>query len=125
MAALLYLYIINFDPMIKQLLISLAALLAISCSGNQQNAKNVTLCGSSMKKTIESDFSPAQFDSICIADTLPSNLSDWKSNPFRDFETNENETEYLFIKSLGNNEKMYRVEKKADGTIKLTKREVK
>lgn len=57
--------------------------------------------GASMRILYDREFTYAQFDSICVADTIPMNLELWKAYSQRDFETNNVITEYLYIKRLG------------------------
>lgn len=70
----------------------------------------------------ENVYTQCQFDSICNVDTLDNNLGTWIMLPLRDYETKENVTQYMFIRSLGENECIYRVQKINDNTYKITKR---
>ena len=100
------------------------ALLAflVACGSQKQVSKETY--GMSMKNAFENVFSKAQFDSICFADSLPTDLRKWQRTQFRDFETREGETMYLFIKRLGKGEQIYRLEERGD-SFKITKREIK
>ena len=105
----------------KLLFVAIFAILA-ACSA-QKRTSDVTY-GLSMKNAFERVFSRSQFDSICVADSLPSDLRKWRRTQIRDFETREGETMYLFIKRLGNGEQIYRLEE-VGGGFKITKREIK
>lgn len=100
-----------------------AILAFLAACGSQKQVTKVTY-GMSMKNAFENVFSKAQFDSICFADSLPTDLKKWQKTQFRDFETSEGETMYLFIKRLGNGEQIYRLEERGD-SFKITKREIK
>jgi len=100
------------------------AILAFLAACGSQKQVTETTYGMSMKNAFENVFSKAQFDSICFADSLPADLKKWQRTQFRDFETREGETMYLFIKRLGNGEQIYRLEERGD-SFKITKREIK
>ena len=78
--------------------------------------------GLSMRILYDREFTYAQFDSICVADTIPINLDLWKAYSTRDYETNDIITEYLYIKRLGNNEEMFRLMIKDEDTYNIYKR---
>ena len=63
-----------------------------------------------------------QFDSICVADTLDKDLENWHMLPLRDYESKDNVSQYIYIKSLGENESIYRLQIINDSTYKITKR---
>lgn len=75
-----------------------------------------------MVNEYEGYYTQCQLDSICVADTLELNLDNWIVIGLRDDDTKENVTQYLFIKSLGEKENIYRVQKIDDDTYKITKR---
>ena len=78
--------------------------------------------GLSMRILYNREFTYTQFDSICVADTIPANLSLWKAYSSRDYETNNIITEYLYIKRLGANEEMFRLIMVNDSTYNIYKR---
>ena len=78
--------------------------------------------GLSMRILYNREFTYTQFDSICVADTIPANLSLWKAYSSRDYETNSIITEYLYIKRLGANEEMFRLIMVNDSTYNIYKR---
>ena len=78
--------------------------------------------GLSMRILYDREFTHAQFDSICVADTIPANLDLWKAYFTRDFETNDVITEYLYIKRLGLNEELFRLMIKDEDTYNIYKR---
>lgn len=75
-----------------------------------------------MYNAFEKEFTYVQFDSICIADTIDKDLKNWYSLSSLDGETNTPFTEYLYIKSLGNNECTYRLYVTDNNTYKILKR---
>lgn len=78
--------------------------------------------GSVMKHTMKGKYSMAQFDSMCIADTLPQSLSDWKFLGLRDYESYKRTSLFLYMKTNGKHEVMYKVEETLDDSVKITKR---
>jgi len=78
--------------------------------------------GANMYNVYEKEFTKEQFDSICKADLLINNLSKWHQLSMRDGETNQIVVEYMFIKSLGSYECIYRLVKTNDNIYKITKR---
>lgn len=70
----------------------------------------------------EGYYSQYQLDSICVVDTLEIDLNKWLYIPLRDDETKENVSLYLYIKSLGEHESIYRVQKINNDLYKITKR---
>lgn len=78
--------------------------------------------GYSMYNAFEREFTVLQFDSICKADKLINDLSKWHNLSVQDEDTKESFVEYLYIKSLGNNECIYRLVKVNNNVYKITKR---
>ena len=78
--------------------------------------------GTSMRILYDRNFSYAQFDSICVADTIPLDLRLWKAYSARDYETNAIINEYMYIKRLGNNEELFRLMMVNDTTYNIYKR---
>ena len=75
-----------------------------------------------MMNAYEGIFTSTELDSICKADTLNPDLNTWIILPMKDYDTNENISQYIFIKSLGEHEAIYRVQKLGTGQYKITKR---
>lgn len=75
-----------------------------------------------MFNVFEGYYSKCQLDSICIADTLDMDLNNWIVVPLKDYETKKNVSQYVYIKSLGKHETIYRVYKIDDNSYKITKR---
>ena len=65
----------------------------------------------SMQILFEKNFTMYQFDSLCVADTLPINFEKkWiKNQSLYDYETNKPIEQYYYIKRLGQNESFYRL----------------
>jgi hypothetical protein len=91
------------------------------------------LCGCGVKKKtmettptrmlilIDTTFTKAQLDSLCISDTLSMDLQNWNNVVFVDYETNQAIYEYLYIKNINEDVMMYRVIKEGD-EYKIIKR---
>lgn len=97
------------------------ALVIVACGTNKVSSENYA-GGKVMKNAFEAVFTSSQFDSICIADTLPSRFAFWHKMNYKDFETNQIKTQYLFIKRLGKQESIYRLEPIDGLHCKITKR---
>ena len=78
--------------------------------------------GASMRILYNRDFTRHQFDSICEADTIPSDLKLWKRYSTKDFETDSVIVEHLYIKRLGVNEEIFRLMVKGDDRYNIYKR---
>lgn len=103
----------------KILLLFLTSLVILSCKPSLQMTDGQY--GAKMKNLYEAIYTPSQLDSICVADKLPRDLMEWKTSTFNDFEDGSTITEYLFIKSLGPNQVIYRVEQRGEN-YKISKR---
>lgn len=77
--------------------------------------------GDTMKLDMNGKYSMTQFDSMCIADTLPRDLDNWVSLGLKDFESKEDAT--LF--SANKKNAVYKVEKIKGDSVKIIKRIVK
>ena len=77
--------------------------------------------GSAMINSFEKTFSIEQFDSIAISDTIPNNLDKWQVIPLKDFEGDPFNL-YLYVKKLGEEEIIYRLEKIGEDSVHITKR---
>lgn len=78
--------------------------------------------GTSMRILYDREFTYRQFDSICVADTIPINLDLWKKLTSVDYETNKAIDEYLYIKRLGVNEELFRLMIIDEDTYNIYKR---
>ncbi len=87
----------------------------------QKQTTDMVLAGS-MKIVYERDFNPYQFDSLCVADTIPQLLTKWRKSNIYDYETQKSIDEYLYIKRLGTNESIYRLILKDEETYNVRKR---
>ena len=105
----------------KILWLIMFALIIASCGTNKVSTEKYA-GGKVMKNAFEAVFTNLQFDSICNADTLPSKLESWRKMNYKDFETKQIKTQYLFIKRLGKQESIYRLEPTDDSNYKITKR---
>ena len=99
-------------------------IIAFACSTSKELVKpeDSEMTFGVMMNAFEDYYTLSQFDSICIADNLNPNLQDWGKLKLTDYETKEKFIQYLFIKSLGNNEQIYRVQFVNDSIVKVTKR---
>lgn len=70
-------------------------------------------------------YNARQVDSMCVADGISSNLEDWMSMYYVDYETNEQINRYTFIKSMSESEEMVYILTPRDTLYKVTKRYVK
>lgn len=106
----------------KKLLFIFISFLIISCTPkyilNEMDGK-----GDLMLRPMNGNYSIEQFDSMCVADTLPRSLDGWKFMGFKDYETNEKVYLYFYIKENGKNEVVYKLEKINNiDSIKIIKR---
>lgn len=108
----------------KTFLLSLLLITSVSGCGLlcKQKQKDPETYGTSMRILYDKDFTYKQFDSICVADTIPNNLELWKPYSQFDYETNKAITEYLYIKRLGVNEEIYRLMVIDEDTYNIYKR---
>lgn len=106
----------------KRLLILFITIFLIGCA--PKFIINTDSYGTSMVNSYEKVFSNAQFDSIAIADTIPNDLSKWIQLPLNEYEEGWF-YQYLYIKKLGQNEQIYRLEKIGEDSVFITKRIIK
>jgi len=78
-----------------------------------------------MMNTFEREFTKVQFDSICKADKISNDFSKWHMFISKDAETGQPFKEYMYIKSIGKDEAIYRVIQTGPITYKITKRIIK
>lgn len=105
-------------------LILLLGLLLFSCGPGKKVVDINPQYSYAMQILFEKDFSLAQFDSLCLVDTIPSILKKWKTATFSDYETGKPMVEYYFIKRLGHNESFYRLIPQNDTIYNIYKRVV-
>jgi hypothetical protein len=103
----------------KKLFILLFGLMILSC--NPKVIDNIDK-GDRMLNTMNGKYSIAQFDSMCVADTLPRSLSEWKRLGVKDYESHQRTYLYLYMKINGRNESVYKVEDTSDDSVKIIKR---
>lgn len=96
---------------IQKIFYLLLTAIILSCSSGK-SISDGDVYSPIMKNAFEGIFTALQFDSICHADSLPTNVEKWQQMPIQDFETGDKKIEYLFIKSMGKNEQIYRLEKR-------------
>lgn len=75
-----------------------------------------------MVNAFEGYYTEYQLDSICRVDSISRDFNSWIFLPLRDDETQQDVSQYMYIKSLGEYECIYRVQIMGDGTYKITKR---
>lgn len=63
-------------------------------------------------------YSMKQFDSMCVADTLPKDLSKWIKFGAKDYETSER----ILFYSVYKKNCVYKVEDTKDDSVRITKR---
>ena len=104
----------------KKIFYPILFLAILSCTPKVTVNDNI-FNGTSMLRTMNGKYSMQQFDSMCIADTLPRDLSKWIKFNNRDYETSE---EILFYSAYKKN-CVYKVEDTKDDSVKITKRVTK
>lgn len=104
----------------KKLLYLVFFVFLISCAPKIVVNDNI-FEGESMFNSMKGVYSKAQFDSMCIADTLPINLLEWEMMWLKEYETGSE----VMLYSIYKKNVVYRVEKTANDSIKITKRQVK
>lgn len=97
-------------------------LIFMACSSTKTPITPMVEYDNHMFNSFEGYYTQCQLDSICVADTLEYDLNKWIFIPLRDTETKENVSQYMFIKSLGEHESIYRVQKIDKDLYKITKR---
>ena len=78
--------------------------------------------GNSMVIGFNGKISMSQFDSMCVADTLPKSLTDWKYLGLQDYESNQRVSLFMYMKRNNKEEIMYRAEDTMDDSVKIIKR---
>jgi hypothetical protein len=78
--------------------------------------------GNTMLLNFNGKLSMEQFDSMCVADTLPKSLMDWKFLGLKDYESNQRVSLFMYMKRNNKEEIMYRAENTMDDSVKIIKR---
>lgn len=104
--------------MMKKGLIILLSVLVLSCG--VKNTEFLTY-GGKMETAYEQLLTANELDSVLVKECVPTDMGKWKASVYKDFEDGSDMTEYLYIKSLGKNETIYRAERRGD-KFKLSKR---
>lgn len=112
-----------FMKKLRNIIVACIFGLLVSCGTYYTPAKpDVEIQYGKMLNAYEGYYTIEQFDSICNVDGLNPRLEDWIIIPLKDGESKENITQYLYIKSLGENEAIYRVQDLGGNILKITKR---
>ena len=88
----------------------------ITTCGGEENIGNV------MINTDNKKYSMQQFDSMCVADKLPRNLTDWKFLGLKEYESNDRVSLFMYMKRGNLTETVYRVEDTMDDSVTIIKR---
>ena len=83
------------------------ALLCLSCGVSKKTIE--TTPTQRMLALIDAEFTKYQFDSLCVADSLPNDLKKWLYWEFIDYEDNKTIKEFIYIKKVNEDDIMYRV----------------
>lgn len=67
--------------------------------------------GETMRNEYELNYTEQQFDSVCVVDSLPNDLSLWLSVPMRDYEEKNPILKYMYIKRMDSLEVIYIIKK--------------
>lgn len=79
--------------------------------------------GDLMFRPMNGKYSNEQFDSMCVADTLPRSLNGWNFMGLKDYETNDKVYLYFYMKENGKDEVVYKIEKiNNKDSVKIIKR---
>lgn len=93
----------------KQLIISFIIMIFLTLSCSTVKKATTTENPTSMRILLDTTFTKFQFDSLCVADTINPNYKEWLMMSFIDYETNKTINEYTYIKTLNEDEIMYRL----------------
>jgi hypothetical protein len=105
----------------KKLFYLFISLLILACTPKSIVDGNKDM-GNTMLLNFSGKISMAQFDSMCVADTLPKNLMDWKFLGLKDYESNQRVSLFMYMKRNNKEEIMYRAEDTMDDSVKIIKR---
>lgn len=110
----------------KRVLLAIMAIaLLLSCSTRMVEKPyygSSAYCEYYMYNAFNISATQAQFDSICVADTIPNNLNEWSRMSYTDFETKERIVKYFIVRQKDNGceysyilvpkDKMYKIVKR-------------
>ena len=105
----------------KKLFYLFVSLLILACTPKSIVDGNENM-GNTMLLDFNGKISMAQFDSMCVADTLPKSLTDWKYLGLQDYESNQRVSLFMYMKRNNKEEIMYRAEDTMDDSVKIIKR---
>jgi len=103
----------------KRLVYLFITFLILSC--NPKISNDNIFYGSVMFNAMNGKYSMAQFDSMCVADTLPRNMMDWEFLGLVDYESRQRVSLFSYYKK----NVVYRIEDTLDDSVKIIKRQVK
>ena len=105
----------------KKLFYLFVSLLILACTP-KSIADGTENMGNTMLLNFNGKLSMEQFDSMCVADTLPKSLADWKFLGLKDYESNQRVSLFMYMKRNNKEEIMYRAEDTMDDSVKIIKR---
>ena len=105
----------------KKIFLFLFSLAILACSPKITTYGGENRYGNGMVKDMDKKISMAQFDSMCVADTLPRNLGYWHFLELKSYEDNQRVALFMLIKKDGT---VYRVEETMDDSVKIIKRKI-
>jgi hypothetical protein len=103
----------------KKIFVFIVGCLALSC--NPKMASSIEK-GKLIMTPMKGKYSMAQFDSMCVADSLPRNLGHWEFLGLKDYESHERTALFFYMKNIGTDDILYKVEETMDDSVKITKR---
>lgn len=103
----------------KKIFVFIVGCIALSCNPKMINGIEKSKIISTPMK---GKYSMAQFDSMCVADSLPRNLGYWDFLGLKDYETKQRTSLFFYIKNMGTDDILYKVEETMDDSVKITKR---
>lgn len=103
----------------KKIFVFIVGFIALSC-----NPKVIS--GIEKSKVIRTQmngkYSMEQFDSMCVADSLPRNLGYWDYLGLKDYESNQRTALFFYMKNIGTDDVLYKVEETMDDSVKIIKK---
>lgn len=103
---------------------SLFLIFLMSCTTHKVINDNDGM-GDIMMSVMKGKYSLEQFDSMCVADTIPNNLNEWQFIGLKDYETANRVSLFYYVKSKEAYEAVYKVEETMVDSIKINKRIIK
>ncbi len=108
----------------KLLFTNLFLFLLMSCVTHKVISDD-TEKGNIMMTVMKGKYSLAQFDSMCIADTIPNNFMEWQFLGLKDYESTKRVCLFYYVKYKGVYEAVYKIEETMDDSVKINKRIIK